>query len=76
MNVNFPPNPTGMCWTRVSVRHYDGRVATTNDPYGREVYWLAVRPIEETEREYGVSDSIKLASNENALGSSPLSSGR
>ena len=50
VNVNFPPNPTGMCWTRVSVRHYDGRVATTTDPYGREVYWLAVRPIEETER--------------------------
>jgi 5'-nucleotidase len=49
VNVNFPPNPTGMCWTRVSVRHYDGRVATMADPQGREVYWLTVRPIEETE---------------------------
>ena len=39
-----------MCWTRVSVRHYDGRVATIADPQGREVYWLTVRPIEETER--------------------------
>ncbi|MBY6205720.1 histidinol-phosphate transaminase [Halomonas denitrificans] len=29
------------------------------------------KPIEELEREYGVSDSIKLASNENPLGASP-----
>jgi histidinol-phosphate aminotransferase len=29
------------------------------------------KPIEEVEREYGVSDSIKLASNENSLGPSP-----
>ena len=49
VNVNFPPDPKGMCWTRVSVRHYDGRVATMSDPQGREVYWLTVRPIEETE---------------------------
>jgi 5'-nucleotidase len=49
VNVNFPPDPKGMCWTRVSVRHYDGRVATMKDPQDREVYWLTVRPIEETE---------------------------
>jgi 5'-nucleotidase len=49
INVNFPPDPKGMCWTHVSVRHYDGRVATMADPQGREVYWLTVRPIEETE---------------------------
>lgn len=30
------------------------------------------KPIEELEREYGISGSIKLASNENALGPSPL----
>jgi histidinol-phosphate aminotransferase len=29
------------------------------------------KPIEELEREYGISDSIKLASNENPLGASP-----
>jgi histidinol-phosphate aminotransferase len=29
------------------------------------------KPIEEVEREYGISDSIKLASNENPLGPSP-----
>lgn len=30
------------------------------------------KPLEELEREYGISDSIKLASNENPLGPSPL----
>jgi histidinol-phosphate aminotransferase len=30
------------------------------------------KPIEELEREYGIGDSIKLASNENPLGPSPL----
>ncbi len=30
------------------------------------------KPVEEVERELGLSDVIKLASNENALGPSPL----
>ena len=30
------------------------------------------KPLEELEREYGIKDSIKLASNENPLGTSPL----
>ena len=30
------------------------------------------KPLEELEREYGISQSIKLASNENPLGPSPL----
>ena len=30
------------------------------------------KPLEELEREYGISDSIKLASNENPIGPSPL----
>ena len=50
VNVNLPPKPTGICWTRVSVRHYDGSVVPTEDPYGRKLYWLTVRPIEETEK--------------------------
>ncbi|MDY6839004.1 MAG: histidinol-phosphate transaminase [Thermodesulfobacteriota bacterium] len=33
--------------------------------------YVAGKPIEELEREYGISDSIKLASNENPLGPSP-----
>lgn len=50
VNVNLPANPRGICWTRVSVRHYDGDVAPLDDPYGRRMYWLTVRPIEETEK--------------------------
>ncbi|RFF30907.1 histidinol-phosphate transaminase [Wenzhouxiangella sediminis] len=34
--------------------------------------YLPGKPISELEREYGVTDSIKLASNENPLGASPL----
>ena len=33
--------------------------------------YLPGKPVAELEREYGVSDSIKLASNENPLGASP-----
>lgn len=51
VNVNLPPKPTGIRWTRVSVRHYDGSVVPIDDPYGRKLYWLTVRPIEETEKE-------------------------
>jgi 5'-nucleotidase len=50
VNVNLPPKPKGICWTKVSVRHYDGDVVPVTDPHGRKVYWLTVRPIEETER--------------------------
>jgi 5'-nucleotidase len=49
VNVNLPAEPTGICWTKVSTRQYDGRVAAVNDPYGRAMYWLAVHPIQETE---------------------------
>lgn len=49
INVNLPVTPKGIRWTRVSVRHYDGKVVPLEDPYGRALYWLAVRPIEETE---------------------------
>jgi 5'-nucleotidase len=49
VNVNFPREPEGLYWTRLSVRHYDGRVVPDKDPYGRELFWLAVRPIEEVE---------------------------
>jgi histidinol-phosphate aminotransferase len=34
--------------------------------------YVAGKPIEALEREYGIADSIKLASNENPLGSSPM----
>lgn len=49
LNVNFPTHPTGLRWTRQSVRHYDGQVVPGEDPMGRSHYWLAVRPIEDIE---------------------------
>src|SRR4051812_33186820 len=49
VNVNFPPNPTGMCWTRMAVSHYDGKVVPITDPMGRSLYWLTVRRVEELE---------------------------
>jgi len=49
VNVNFPMEPEGLCWTRQSVRHYDGVVVPGADPMGREHFWFSVIPIEETE---------------------------
>jgi 5'-nucleotidase len=49
VNVNLPPEPTGLCWARQSVRHYDGRVVPGRDPMGREHFWLTVAPLEEVE---------------------------
>jgi 5'-nucleotidase len=49
LNVNLPPAPRGMAWTRQSVRHYDGVVVPDEDPMGRELYWVTVKPIEEVE---------------------------
>ena len=49
VNVNLPSEPAGLCWTRQSVRHYDGRVAPTEDPMGRRLFWLTVTPVEEVE---------------------------
>jgi 5'-nucleotidase len=49
VNVNFPDEPKAICWTRQSVRHYDGKVVPGTDPMGREHYWFTVEPIETTE---------------------------
>ena len=49
VNVNLPPDPKGIRWTRVSSRLYDGKVVPADDPYGRKLFWLAVHPIQETE---------------------------
>lgn len=48
-NVNFPPNPKGMQWTRQSVRLYDGRIVPGVDPMGRKHYWFTVTPLEPAE---------------------------
>lgn len=49
VNVNFPPAPHGLCWTRQSVRHYDGLVVPGKDPMGRQHYWITVTPLEQPE---------------------------
>ena len=49
VNVNFPEEPKAICWTRQSVRHYDGTVVPGEDPMGREHFWFTVKPIETTE---------------------------
>ncbi len=49
VNVNVPVKPAGICWTRQSVQHYDGRVVPGTDPMGRAHYWYTVVPITEFE---------------------------
>lgn len=51
VNVNLPPAPKSMRWTRQSVRHYDGKVVPSKDPYGRTHFWFTVIPLEETEQD-------------------------
>jgi len=45
-NVNFPPDPQGVKWTRQSVRLYDGYIVPGMDPMGRKHYWFTVSPLE------------------------------
>jgi 5'-nucleotidase len=47
VNVNFPPEPRGIRWTRQAVEQYDGQVIPATDPMGREIFWLSVMPLEE-----------------------------
>jgi 5'-nucleotidase len=47
VNVNLPREPRGLVWTRTSVRRYDGRIAPTKDPLGRELFWSPVEGAEE-----------------------------
>jgi 5'-nucleotidase len=49
VNVNIPAQPLGFCWTKLSFRHYDGRVVPQKDPMGRQQYWITVIPIEAIE---------------------------
>ena len=49
VNVNFPRDPRGLMWTRVSVRHYEGRIVPTKDPLGHTLFWFTVTPVEDTE---------------------------
>jgi 5'-nucleotidase len=49
VNVNLPANPQGLCWTRQSLRHYDGRIMPQTDPMGRQHFWVTFVPIEQIE---------------------------
>jgi 5'-nucleotidase len=49
VNVNVPVRPGGLCWTRQSFRHYDGKVVPGSDPMGRSHFWFTVVPIEHVE---------------------------
>lgn len=49
VNVNFPPDPVGVRWTRQAVSQYDGRVTPITDPYGRSLFWLTVKRVDELE---------------------------
>jgi 5'-nucleotidase len=49
MNVNFPRKPEGIRWARQSVRLYDGKVVSGQDPMGRQHYWFTVAPLEAAE---------------------------
>lgn len=49
-NVNFPPHPTGIVWTRQSVRLYDGHIVPGVDPMGRKHYWFTVAPLEPADK--------------------------
>lgn len=48
-NVNFPPHPTDIRWTRQSVRLYDGKIVPGTDPMNRKHYWFTVTPLEPAE---------------------------
>jgi 5'-nucleotidase len=48
-NVNLPPDPQDIKWTRQSVRLYDGTIVPGVDPLGRKHYWFTVTPLEPAE---------------------------
>lgn len=49
LNINLPPNPQGIQWTRQSVRYYDNKVVPGTDPMGRKLYWFTVIPLDAAE---------------------------
>jgi 5'-nucleotidase len=46
VNVNFPPKPTEIRWTRQAAEQYDGKVVPSTDPRGRPIFWFTVFPLE------------------------------
>lgn len=66
-NINFPPQPTDIRWTRQSVRFYDGNVVPGIDPMGRKHYWITVLPLEPAEE-----DTDRWAVENNFVSITPL----
>jgi 5'-nucleotidase len=46
VNVNFPKEPHGLCWTAQAVDQYNGKIVPDTDPMGREHFWFTVIPLE------------------------------
>ncbi len=53
LNLNIPPcslkNMAPLCWTRLSVRHYEEQFSRRTDPRGRTYFWLAGEAIKDLE---------------------------
>jgi 5'-nucleotidase len=49
VNVNLPPKPKGLLWTRQSVRMYEGKIVPGEDPMGRKHFWFTATPDHEPE---------------------------
>jgi 5'-nucleotidase len=49
VNVNIPPNPRGLRWTRQAVDQYDWEVVPAEDPKGRRIHWFRTRRLEPSE---------------------------
>lgn len=49
VNVNIPPGPKGLCWTRQAVNLYDGKVVPGEDPLGRPHFWFTVKRLDEAD---------------------------
>ncbi|MGO3195552.1 MAG: 5'/3'-nucleotidase SurE [Sphingobacterium sp.] len=60
-NINFPPAPKRIKWTRQSIRLYDGDVIPGEDPMGRKHFWITVTPLapaEENTDRWAVENSF------------------
>lgn len=66
-NVNLPPEPHGIRWTRQSVRFYDGHIVPGTDPLGRKHYWFTVNALEPAE-----ADTDRWAMEQGLVSITPL----
>lgn len=67
VNVNLPPRPRGLRWTRQAVERYHGEVVPGSDPRGREHFWFTVKRVEGS-----VEDTDRWAIDEGYIALTPL----